>query len=907
MTKTELCYLFLVLVVAEPAIAGSPVKFLPGFKGPLPFQLETGYVGVGDSEDVQLFYYFIESESGYPDSDPLMLWITGGPGCSALSGLIYEIGPITFGAVEYNGSLPTMILNPYSWTKVSSIIFLDLPVGTGFSYATTPAALQTSDLQTSDHAYQFLRKWFVDHPTFLKNPLYIGGDSYSGMVVPIISQIIASNNEMEIKPFINLKGYLLGNPSTFEGENNYEIPFAYGMGLISDELYESLNTNCKGEYININPSNLLCLQDVQTFKELLRGINKPHILEPKCKRFSPRPHQLFGERRSLNEKLHQLNNLIKCRNNWYKHSYHWADDDQVRDALNIRKGTIGKWERCATLKFQKIVTNSIPYHENLSSKGYRSLIYSGDHDKIVTFRSTQAWIKSLNYSIVDDWRAWTVDNQVAGYTRSYSNQMTFATVKGAGHTAPEYKPRECLAMLTRWILNLPLNFLTLQVQAAATVKFLPGFDGPLPFHLETGYVGVGKEEKHQLFYYFIKSESDPGNDPLILWLTGGPGCSSFNGVVYEIGPLYYKQKKYNGSLPTLGVTPNSWTKVANIIFLEQPVNTGFSYATTPEAMHVIDVDACTHVYQFLLKWLVDHPEFSSNNFYLGGDSYSGIVVPRVVQLISDGIEAGNKPLVNLKGYLLGNPLTFPEEKNFMIPFLVGMAIIPIELYQSMMQNCKGEYRKEFAPTNAQCSQDLNIVDELSNNINDQHVLDPLCGSETELKSPFPSKFRGSRRSIQENAISPSCYGKLVDRHELSNYWANDPRVQKALHVRKGTIDHWARCKQNGIKKYYTFTSMDSISYHRNHSAKGYRSLIYSGDHDMGVPFQSTEAWIKSLNYSIVDNWRQWIVNGQVAGYTRSYANKMTYATVKATGHVAPEYKREECFNMFKRWISHNPL
>lgn len=236
-----------------------------------------------------------------------------------------------------------------------------------------------------------------------------------------------------------------------------------------------------------------------------------------------------------------------------------------------------------------------------------------------------------------------------------------------------------------------------------------------------------------------------------------------------------------------------------------------------------------------------------------------------------------------------------------------MAIIPIELYQSMMQNCKGEYRKEFAPTNAQCSQDLNIVDELSNNINDQHVLDPLCGSETELKSPFPSKFRGSRRSIQENAISPSCYGKLVDRHELSNYWANDPRVQKALHVRKGTIDHWARCKQNGIKKYYTFTSMDSISYHRNHSAKGYRSLIYSGDHDMGVPFQSTEAWIKSLNYSIVDNWRQWIVNGQVAGYTRSYANKMTYATVKGAGHVAPEYKREECFNMFKRWISHNPL
>lgn len=49
------------------------------------------YIGVDEKEDVQFFYYFIESE-GNPREDPLMLWLTGGPGCSAISGLTFEIG-----------------------------------------------------------------------------------------------------------------------------------------------------------------------------------------------------------------------------------------------------------------------------------------------------------------------------------------------------------------------------------------------------------------------------------------------------------------------------------------------------------------------------------------------------------------------------------------------------------------------------------------------------------------------------------------------------------------------------------------------------------------------------------------------------------------------------------------------
>ncbi|GKC09679.1 serine carboxypeptidase-like protein 13 isoform X1 [Tanacetum coccineum] len=176
------------------------VEYLPGFQGPLPFHLETDYVGVGENEDVQLFYYFVESESN-PKDDPLMLWLTGGESCSSLSGLLFEIGSsfalatealphlnktghMEFAAVPYNGSFPNLKLRQYSWTQMASIIFLDIPVGTGFSYARTARASHSIDQQYADQAYEFMRKWLDSHPEFVSNLFYIGGDSHAGIPLP---------------------------------------------------------------------------------------------------------------------------------------------------------------------------------------------------------------------------------------------------------------------------------------------------------------------------------------------------------------------------------------------------------------------------------------------------------------------------------------------------------------------------------------------------------------------------------------------------------------------------------------------------------------------------------------------------------------------------------------------------
>ncbi|KAL0888254.1 hypothetical protein Bca101_012237 [Brassica carinata] len=412
------------------------VKYLPGFEGPLPFALETGYVGVGESEDVKLFYYFVKSERN-PKKDPLMIWLTGGPGCSSLSALLFANGPLAFKKDEYNGKLPPLELASFSWTKVANILYLESPVGAGYSYAKTPLASEASDTKQFLQIDQFLRRWLVEHPEFISSPFYVGGDSYAGHIVPGVVQQIS----------LGLMGYVLGNPLTNRTiETNHKVSFAHGMGLISEDLVESLEKSCGGNYMNVDPKQ---------------------ILLPNCPVDYIVPKINAGGRRELEEVsgngTPSLPPLTCFTYSQFLFSF-WANDENVRRALGVKKG--------------------------------------------------------------------------------------------GGHTCA-YNPDQCSLMFSRWIGGEPLS-----------------------------------------------------------------------------SPLAFKGDEYNGTVPPLELTSFSWTKVANILYLESPAGSGYSYAKTPRASEASDAKQIHQIDQFLRKWLVEHPEFISNPFYVGGDSYSGNIVPGVVQQIS---------------------------------------------------------------------------------------------------------------------------------------------------------------------------------------------------------------------------------------------------------------------------------
>jgi len=247
-------------------------------------------VEVDKSNGVRLFYYFIRSERS-PADDPLMLWLTGGPGCSLLTGLAYEIGPLSFDVNGYVDGLPKLVYNQYSWTKVCNIIFLDSPVGAGFSYSDTEQGYISSDTKAVDQILIFLREWLDEHPEFMSNPLYIAGDSYSGKIVPTVTSEIAGGEEDGREQNFNLKGYVVGNPVTdFDFDDPSRIPFAHGMGIISDEIYESYKKSCSvGDNSH---QSIECINSLYAIQECLKGICPNHVLEPLCAFASPHAHKM---------------------------------------------------------------------------------------------------------------------------------------------------------------------------------------------------------------------------------------------------------------------------------------------------------------------------------------------------------------------------------------------------------------------------------------------------------------------------------------------------------------------------------------------------------------------------------------------------------------------------------------
>ncbi|CAD6261191.1 unnamed protein product [Miscanthus lutarioriparius] len=445
---------FLLLVVAALLWAlaaclrgarGAPRHRPPGLPWCLPSKHYSGYVTVDESSERSLFYYLVLSERD-PATDPVVIWLNGGPGCSSFDGFVYGNGPFNFEPGSSPGSLPKLQLNPYSWSKVSNIMYLDSPASVGMSYSLNKSDYITGDLKTAADAHKFLLMWFELYPEFQFNPFYISGESYAGVYIPTITDEVVKGIERGVKPRINFKnlpksvqGYLIGNPATdVDYDFNSFVPFARGMGLISTDMYEDVKASCRGTFFGAVDN--LCQEKIDIVRWELKDLNKYNILAP-CYHhpeiqeieFSnsslPQSFRRLGEtdrpfpvRKRMAGRSWPLRLALKdghvpmwpglggrslpCTSDEFATT--WLDDEDVRAAIHAKpKRLIGSWELyTARIDFIHDTGIMLTYHKKLTAETMTC---------VFPYPGTEAWVKSIGYQDLDRWRPWYFGDQVAGY------------------------------------------------------------------------------------------------------------------------------------------------------------------------------------------------------------------------------------------------------------------------------------------------------------------------------------------------------------------------------------------------------------------------------------------------------------------------------------------------------------
>ncbi|OIW05826.1 hypothetical protein TanjilG_23612 [Lupinus angustifolius] len=193
-----------------------------------------GYYSLPHTKAARMFYYFFESRTS--KDDPVVIWLTGGPGCSSAIALFYENGPFK---LTKNLSL---VWNEYGWDKASNIIFVDQPIGTGFSYSSDDDDIRTDETGVSNDLYDFLQAFFKEHPQFSKNDFFITGESYAGHYIPALASRVHKGNKAKEGIPINLKGFAIGNGLTNPGvQYPAYTDYAVDKGLITKEDQVSIN------------------------------------------------------------------------------------------------------------------------------------------------------------------------------------------------------------------------------------------------------------------------------------------------------------------------------------------------------------------------------------------------------------------------------------------------------------------------------------------------------------------------------------------------------------------------------------------------------------------------------------------------------------------------------------------
>lgn len=391
----------------------------------------SGYFTVDKTYDSNLFFWFFPSENN-ATTDPVLLWLQGGPGSTSLFGLFTENGPFF---ANTNGSLE---FREYSWHKTHSVIYIDNPVGAGFSF--TSDGYAQNETKVGEDLYNALQQFFTLFPNLRTNEFFITGESYAGKYVPALGYTIYEKNSHNDSLNINLKGLFIGN-----GLCDPEHQLKYGDYLFQLGL---IDANVRDIFYQQEQRAVDFIQNEQydeafeVFDYLLNG----DLIQNDT---------IFKNSTGFNTYFNYL--YINSNTNEIESNFvNFIVREDVRHAIHVGSAVFGNNGIVEDSLRNDIMRSVAPLISELLNY-YRILFYNGQLDIIVAYPLTVNFLRNLQFNSAEEYsqakrNIWYYNNDIAGYYKNAGN-LTEVLIRNAGHMVPYDQPEWAFYLLETFTRN----------------------------------------------------------------------------------------------------------------------------------------------------------------------------------------------------------------------------------------------------------------------------------------------------------------------------------------------------------------------------------------------------------------------------------------------------------------------
>lgn len=397
---------------------------------------KSGYLTVNSTSGSSIFYTYYEAQKPRsPLSEtPILVWLQGGPGCSSMLGNFYELGPFRVSSsLRQNVEHLSLERNPGSWNRILGVLFLDNPIGTGFSIASSPEEIPRNQHDVAKHLFVATRKFVALDSLFENRPIYLAGESYAGKYVPAFGYYTLKKNEgLPKSRRLNLAGVAIGNGLTHpEAQVGTHAVNAYYSGLINEKQktqLEKLQTEAIRLVKNGNWSEATSARSkVLATLSNMTGLATLYDF----RRLKPYEDELVAKFLSNVD----VKKVLK------------ANESIVFDVCSDIVGKV----------LEEDVMKSVRYMVEFLVKNTKVLLYQGQCDLRDGVVSTEAWMKKMKWEGIGKFleaerNVWRVNDELAGYVQKWEN-LTHVVIMNAGHLVPTDQAVNSQAMIEGWVLE----------------------------------------------------------------------------------------------------------------------------------------------------------------------------------------------------------------------------------------------------------------------------------------------------------------------------------------------------------------------------------------------------------------------------------------------------------------------